>query len=600
MKQKSMEEKNTKKLDMKTLMWIGRVSGKGNACIVLLSILQSISGGTSVLYALFVRNIVDEAVAHNRSGFILNTVYFVLLVFLQIVIFIITNRLTEYCKSTMENAMKEKLFAGILRKDFSRVSAIHTGEWMNRLTNDTKVVADGFADILPGFIGMVVRFVGALAMIIYIDWRIAAVMVPLGIILAVLAMLLRKKTKTLHKQVQEADGLLRIFLQENLASLMLIRSFSAEEETLNEAKEHLDNHRKSRMRRIMFTSVTSIGFRLVLNGMYIFGICYGGYGILVGTMSYGTLMQLTQLVNQLQMPIVGMTGTIPRIFTTVASAERLMEVEEYEEEYYGAAEGERGITEAGKAVGAKQAALPGKIELEDILKIYENEFVELGLRDVEYTYYPPAVKGETWSKENMPVALPVMSLAVKKGEYVAFTGHSGCGKSTVLKLLMNIYRPDKGEEYIKLKNGEEDLTSRWRNLFAYVPQGNYLMSGTIRDVVCFAAPDRKQDEEAIREALRIAGAEEFVYELEDGVDTLLGERGTGLSEGQMQRLALARAVLSQRPVLLLDEATSALDEKTEKAVLENLRTMTDKTVIIVTHRPAALEICDNIIRFGED
>ena len=165
---------------------------------------------------------------------------------------------------------------------------------------------------------------------------------------------------------------------------------------------------------------------------------------------------------------------------------------------------------------------------------------------------------------------------------------------------MCVYRPDSGERYYtSAEGGRHDLTGSHRRLFAYVPQGNALMNGTIRDVVCFAEPDAVHDEKRLSEALKIACADEFVSELEQGVDTLLGERGTGLSEGQMQRLSIARAIFSASPILLLDEATSALDAETEKRLLQNLREMTDKTVVIVTHRPAALTICDRVLDFTE-
>ncbi len=149
-------------------------------------------------------------------------------------------------------------------------------------------------------------------------------------------------------------------------------------------------------------------------------------------------------------------------------------------------------------------------------------------------------------------------------------------------------------------DGEEiPLTSEWHRLFAYVPQGNQLMSGTIREVIAFADKSEMQNEEKIKKALQISCADEFVSELEKGIDTVLGERGLGLSEGQMQRIAVARAIFSDSPILLLDEATSALDEQTEKKLLENIHRMTDKTVIIITHRPKALEICDKIITMTE-
>ena len=197
-----------------------------------------------------------------------------------------------------------------------------------------------------------------------------------------------------------------------------------------------------------------------------------------------------------------------------------------------------------------------------------------------------------------------LDLEIRKGEYVAFTGHSGCGKSTLLKLLMCLYPLDAGERYLKAgKPGKEPaeypLTSAWRGLFAYVPQGNQLMSGTIREIIAFGDPEAMKQEERLARALEVSCADEFVTALEDGLDTLLGERGCGLSEGQMQRIAIARAVFSERPVLILDESTSALDERTEERLLTKLRQMTDRTVLIITHRPAALRICDRQVDMTE-
>ena len=184
------------------------------------------------------------------------------------------------------------------------------------------------------------------------------------------------------------------------------------------------------------------------------------------------------------------------------------------------------------------------------------------------------------------------------------TGETGAGKTALLsalKLLMGVYRPDSGSVLLHdTDGGTEPVTGAWRRLFAYVPQGNVLMSGSIREAVSFADPARREDEAALCDALTVACAQDFVAALEQGLDTPLGERGAGLSEGQLQRLAIARAVFAQSPVLLLDEATSALDEATEKRLLENLRGMTDRTVVIITHRPAALAICDRVLRFTEE
>ena len=225
------------------------------------------------------------------------------------------------------------------------------------------------------------------------------------------------------------------------------------------------------------------------------------------------------------------------------------------------------------------------LSADEAQKLYGN-MEKIVLRDVCFTYRPTG-------EEEMPVVLNNLNLELRKGETVAFTGHSGCGKSTVLKLLMCMYPPGSGERLLVPADGTaEPLSGLHRRLFAFVPQGNALMNGSVRDVVCFAQP---YDEKRLKRALAIACADEFV----DDVNMELGERGSGLSEGQMQRLSIARAIYSGAPILLLDESTSALDEATEKRLLENIRGMTDKTVVIVTHRKAALSICDRVIEFTQ-
>lgn len=294
---------------------------------------------------------------------------------------------------------------------------------------------------------------------------------------------------------------------------------------------------------------------------------------LKGTMSYGTFTAILQLVGQVQSRVAGISGIVPQYYAMMASAERLMEAEAYEDD-------------------GNENPVNGT----EISRFYREEFQGIGVREAAFSYRASG-KGEAGMEETS--VIENFNLYIPKGEYAAFTGHSGCGKSTLLKLLMCLYPLDKGERYLKArKDGRETeipLTASWRGLFAYVPQGNQLMSGTIREIVSFGDSDGMRQEERLRKALKIACADEFVSALEKGIDTMLGERGCGLSEGQIQRIAIARAIFSDRPVLILDESTSSLDEMTEQKLLANLREMTDKTVLIITHRPAVLRFCDREI-----
>ncbi len=509
--------------------------------ILWLMIVQALHGGSGVLYALLLRNIVDNAVDGDRSGFKLNVLYIILLVLAQVAMRAIIRWLEELSRASLENLFKQRLLNNILTKDFGTVSAVHSGEWLNRLTNDTVVVAQNNVEILPGLAGMVVKMVSAMVMMIFLDYRFALVLLPVGIVLFFATYGFRKVLKKLHKNIQERDGKLRVFLQERLGSMMMIRSFAAEEQTEAEALDKMSDHKGSRMKRVRFSNLCNIGFQTGMQGMYVGGVIYCGYGILTGAISYGTLTAITQLISQIQSPFANITGYLPKFYAMTASAERLMEIEAFEND---------------------SDVQPMVIDA--TLEYYRNDFTAMGLEKAGFAYYPSGDSVRQLRKDSMPVVLKDISVEIGKGQYVAFTGHSGCGKSTVLKLLMCIYKLDGGRRYIT-DNAEniEELSAKFQRLFAYVPQGNQLMSGTIREVVCFADKSELHNDERIQNSLKLACADEFVSELDDGVDTLLGERGTGLSEGQMQRIAIARAIFSKCPILLLDEATSALDEATE-------------------------------------
>ncbi len=557
--------------------WLWNVTGRKKFYVFALVLMQGLNGFSGVVYALLLRNIVDSACDGNLNGFWKNVIFVSLLMLSQVAIRCVIRFLEEQARAVLENLFKGRLLHSILYKDYASVSAVHSGEWLNRLTNDCMLVANNCVEILPGMAGMAVKLVSAGAMLIILDARFCAVILPLGVVMLLTTYGFRKKLKGLHKRIQEKDGSLRIYLQECLNSMMMIRSFASEEQTERESIEKMLEHKQVRMQKNHFSNFCNACFQLAMQGMYIAGVCWCGYGILTGTISYGTLTAVTQLISQIQSPFANITGYMPKFYAMTASAERLMEIENFEDD----------------STGEQRS-------VDEIRNFYENSLKSLHMENIDFKYYPASERVGVQSKDSMPRVLKNISLEIKKGEYVAFCGHSGCGKSTVMKLLMCVYKPDSGERFMTTNSGErESLGPEWHRLFAYVPQGNQLMSGTIREVVAFADKSGMNDEERINRALKIACADEFVDKLENGVDTVLGERGTGLSEGQMQRIAVARAVFSDSPVLLLDESTSALDESTESRLLENLKKMTDKTVVIVTHRPAALRICDTIFNITE-
>ena len=562
-----MKQKNT-------LQWLSIAAGKAKLLVGVLVAVQAVLSVSSIAFAFVLRRIINMAVDGVQGGFWASLALLVGILLGQIVLSAAGRFLSEYTSAAVENRFKQRLFAALLTGNYASVTSVHSGEWMNRLTSDTTIIAGGVTQIVPGLIGMLVRLFGALAAILWLEPRFFWVLVPGGAAMLALTYGFRKILKRLHKNIQEADGALRVFLQERLESLLIVRTFAKEQQTAAQAASLMEQHKAARMKRSNFSNLCNIGFAGAMNGAYLLGIGFCGYGILTGTMSYGNLMAIMQLVGQVQSPFANLTGYLPRYYAMLASAERLMEAEAF------APDSEHPLAE------------------EKVLEFYRTKLTALRLEHASFTYQPP-VRAEE-EQPPMPVVLQDVSLTVRKGEYVVFTGPSGCGKSTLLKLLMCLYPLDSGQRFLSTKTGNQPLTSAWKSLFAYVPQGNQLLSGSIRSIVAFGDEDRAQDENAIYNALKIACADDFVRRLENGLDTVLGERGAGLSEGQMQRIAIARAVYSNHPILLLDEATSALDEATALRLLNNLRKMTDKTVILVTHRMNQAGFFDAELAFSKD
>lgn len=555
------------------LVWLWRVSGVYKICVMILFIVHVIFGVCGVVSAMLFRTLIDCAVEGQPDAFLQAAICLAGLFLGEDLLSTANRFLYEWTHASLENQLKERLFSCILHKDYTTVTAIHSGEWIARLTSDTVVVIGGIMDILPNLGGMMTRLTGALVALLLLQPTFFYVLVPTGIVMIVLTASLRRVLKHLHKKIQEANASVLSFLQERIESLMILRVFAVERQTLQEAAQRMKKHKAARMRRNSLSNLCNFGFGLVVDTCYLLSAIYCGYGILKGNISYGTFTAVLQLVGQVQSPFAGITGVIPQYFAMVASAERLMEAEAYPDD--------------GKEI---------RFTPEQIKRFYAEQFESLGMRDASFSY-----RASDEANDQLRV-IQHFNLEIQKGEYVAFTGHSGCGKSTLLKLLMCLYPLDDGKRYIRAKydskQEEHPLTSAWRGLFAYVPQGNQLMSGTIREIVAFGDPAAMAQDERLADALQVACADEFVAALEKGIDTPLGERGTGLSEGQMQRIAIARAIFSDRPILILDECTSALDEGTEQKLLTNLRKMTDKTVLLITHRPAALEICDRQIAMG--
>lgn len=549
------------------VVWLLKNSGKSKYGILALSLCCAALSVSTIVSALIFKYVVDGAVQGSRGRFVQWLCAYVGILLLQTALSGGIYHLEETAGFALESSLRRNLYEKLLRMDYGELKNYRTGELMNYLNGDVDIVAGNMISVFPGLIEMTVKLLGAMGVLVVWDWRFGVVFLAGGTAMIFVTSLLRRRMRQLHKNVRTSYDEVYAFQQESVANMIMVRSFRAQKRAGERLWQHLGDAKKARLKRSVFSNFSYICLDLVMNGGYLLGLIWCAVGIFRGRITYGTLAAVLQLITQVQQPFANITAYLPKYYAMCASAERLMNLENTADE---------GGLEAGAEEGGKEYAMQELYEEMDAV----------------------CVENLCFSYEKIPI-LSEAALTIRKGDFMAFTGASGIGKSTLLKLLLALYPPEKGRIFVrKCDGGSVTVTPTQRGLFAYVPQGNYLMSGTIYETVGFLREHgsfSEQEKEKVREACEIACAQEFIEALPQRYDTVIGEHGAGLSEGQIQRLAIARAVFSGAPVLLLDEATSALDEPTEKLLLENLKKLTDRTVLIVTHRKMALGICNRII-----
>ncbi len=536
--------------DKLALKWIRNgMSGQGLklAFIIFATV---VNAAITVLYALLVKNIVNEATSAVGSAekIVIYAVAVGGAVLLQCCLTLFTGLIRENIRARAETQFRKRAFDAVLNSDYAEITAYHTGDIQNRIFSDSAIVADGAARILPNLISAASQLIFSAITLFILHPTYTAVLLAACIAAFFLAISFRKIIKKLHKKTREADGKSREFMQESVENLLAVQVFEAQGNFSKKAEKLLDGFYRAAARQNCVTILTMDSVWLAFRIFYVAALIVGVFAIFRGDTDYGTLTAMLQLVSQIQSPVISLSGIAPRYYMMIASAERLTEIEK------------------------KQAQRRGG---EDAKTFYE-KLQSIVFDNVTFDYGRESV-------------LERVNLCLKKGNFAVIKGQSGIGKSTLLKLLLGVYKPIFGEVFLKTERGKEEAVS---GLFAYVPQGNMLFSGTVRENLCLINEDAGEEE--IRRALESACAE-YVYTLPEGLETTVGENGFGLSEGQVQRLSIARALLADAPILLLDEATSALDADTELRLLKNLRALGEKTVILITHKQAAETLADAVI-----
>ena len=540
-----------------SLIWLLKKVRRRLPALLLMTVAHVLQALLAVAFALGSRNVIDSATGGDSDQFWRACLIQGLIIIGILICLTIYRHLKDRLTADLDRDWKHDLLHGLLHGEYEAVSAYHSGELLNRLNNDVRVVDEGLVNTLPNVASMIAKLISAFVVLVALEPWFALVVVAAGIVVVIVTGLLRRRLKGLHKRVSESDGKVSGFLQETLEKLLMVQAMDVSDEMERRADHLLDERYETQRKRKNVSLFANTSVSIMSYGAGFVALVWCAFSMLHGQMTFGSLTAVTQLVSQLQGPFVNLSGVIPQYIAMSAAAERLMELEEL------CGEPDRNSVPAEQLYSAMT-----RIRAENLSFCYDRDQV-----------------------------LSDASFELPKGAFAVITGPSGVGKSTLLKLMLGIFHPDKGTLCVESAGESVPLNRSTRALFAYVPQGNLLLSGTLRENLTVTCPEAKEEE--IARALHISCMEEYMDTLPDGLDTVLGESGVGLSEGQAQRLAIARAVLSGAPILLLDEITSALDAETEQMVLSRIREMNGVTCIAVTHRPAALELADVELKVSE-
>lgn len=505
------------------------------------------------------KGLVDAAVAILNGGksetFNFYAILFASILIIRIVMNVIRSYIQSLTEIKIKNNLRKRLFDILLHFQDDGGRKHHSGDVLNRMQEDVRIISATIANSIPNVIGAVLQFLAAFCFLCYLDYRLAlivVVIIPIGI---VVGKYISSKIKDLTLNIRSSDSKVQSHIQESIQHLPLIQSLEYAETSSSTLKGLQDNLYENEFRRTRFSLLSrffiSVGFSL----SYILAFLWGAYGISVGTMTYGMMTAFLQLVAQIQRPLSDLSSSLPAIIHTSASIDRITDLE----------------------------ALPisGRNERKLLKGVAGVRFsgVSFGFPDSNSDIYTD------------------FSYEFRPGSRTAVMGPTGVGKSTMIRLLLSLLQPRSGKIELYNEDGEcVDVSASARSNLIYVPQGNSLFSGTVLENLLMGKPDAKESE--IRWAISTAAAD-FVYDLPDGVYTQCFEAGGGLSEGQAQRIAIARALLRPGSILLLDEFSSALDIETETRLIESLtKELSGKTMIFITHREKIVDYCDSVLRLG--
>lgn len=531
------------------------MAAAGQRSALLASMLANLAGvGASLLFVYICKTLIDIATGNSGRDLAGWSLAMVATMAAQTLFSLLRTRLAAQTDIRIKNNLRMQIFSRLICAYHGSRGERHSGDITNRLEEDVRVVSECLSNSLPALLSATVQFIAAFCFLMALNntlaWSVVGIM-PLAIILSKIFF---RKLRRLTRDIRDTDSLVQSHLQENLQHATLIQTLEQE----GRASSGLDRLQSglydSVMRRTRFTIVSRTVISLAFAAGYATAFLWGVNGLLAGAVTFGTMTAFLQLVGQIQRPVLELSSYIPSAIHAAASADRLMEIEG---------------DESCAASEPVHLGSPAGIRMEHVSFAYPD-----GTRKV----------------------IDDFSHDFRPGSRTAIVGETGAGKSTLIRLILALLRPQSGSIVIYGPRSSAEASAATRCNLTYVPQGNSLLSGTVRDNLLLGDPEA--DEARMKEALRIAAAD-FVFQLPDGLDTPCSENGGGLSEGQAQRIAIARALLRRGSILLLDEFSSSLDPETEKRLMENLSSaLPGRTMIFITHRRKITEYCSDIIELA--
>ena len=550
---------------LQELAWLSRYSLHYKKEVLWYILIGLLGTAVSLLGSILSKQIIDAVTGFQTSDILTALIFFVLMQLFQILVRGISGRISAYVSIRVNQQITAQVYDKLLITDWEALSAYHSGDILTRVAGDVTTVSSSVLGWFPELLTRLLQFFGTLGVILYYDATLALLALISAPVTLLMSRYVIKMMRHHNQKMRQLSSEMMVFSEESLQNIQLIKSF-------DRTDAYSQKHRKLQ-KRFMDASMDYNRFSIHKNTiMSLVGttvalicFCWAIYRLQGGHITYGTMTLFLQLSGSLTAAFTALAGLVPGAITAATAARRIMTIMELPVEDH---------SDAPVAAAFVQAHMASSLRIE--------------AQGISYHY-----------EDGTPV-LSGSDFVADAGQIVAFIGPSGEGKTTLLRLLLGIVRPQEGQLSLLAEDGSRiGVSASTRALFAYVPQGNTFFSGTIRENLQIISQDAT--EEAMWEALRLACAEDFVRALPLGLDTPVREQGGGFSEGQLQRLCIARALLSSAPILLLDEATSALDMETERKVLDHImHSQKGRTCIITTHRPSVLEISHRIYRIKKD